>query len=130
MLAVTVGLIALLVLDIAEVNVLVADNTRTYIAYFESEGVSISWAQYQRGEKITKPSNPTHSLETDWEYRFVGWDYTGDGIGDIIPRRAYYSFAAIAVYSKKYIGPKIDPRVKEEEEDNNYYYVGAFNGQY
>lgn len=135
MLAVTAGLIALLVLDIAGVNELVADGPRTYIVYFESEGQSISWTQYQRGDKITVPDNPRHSEEENWVYTFQGWDYTGDNVADILPKRAYYSFAALAVYSKKYIGPKIDPRTQEEPEETEEepieeenYLLGAFNG--
>ena len=105
-LVVCAGLIALLVLDIAGVNMLVADGPREYIAYFRSELHSVSWAKYQRGDEIVVPEDPKHSLKDNWEYSFKGWDLTGDGIVDVLPRRAYYSFTAQAVYSEKYIGPR------------------------
>ena len=126
MLAVSAGLIALLVLDVAEINPFIIDETRTYVADFESEGVSISQVTYQRGAKIAVPPNPTHSADENWQYTFLGWDITEDNIADILPKRAYFSFIATAVYSKKYIGPKIDPRTQQPEEDA---VVGVSYGQ-
>ena len=114
MLIVTVGLIALLVLDIAEVNVLVADGPRQYIAYFVSEDQPVSWTKYTRGDVIVVPEEPTHSYVEDFEYKFKGWDITDDGIVDIVPRHIYFSFTAVAVYSEKYTGPFIDPRTQQE----------------
>ena len=114
MLVVTVGLITLLVLDIAGVNTFVVDDTRTYIVCFQSEDDTLSWVRYQRGDKITVPSNPEHSKEQDWVYEFQGWDITGDDRADLLPKRAYYSFLALAVYSKTYVGPKINPHNPRE----------------
>ena len=105
--AIAVGLVVMLVLDVAELNYFVTDGPRTYVAYFISEDNEISYTVYTRGAVITVPSSPTHSPKKDYIYTFKGWDITGDNVPDILPHRAYYSFTAVAVYSSKYTGKRI-----------------------
>ena len=113
MLVTCAALVTFLVLDIAEVNPFIMDGPRVYTVQFKSEEQTISYGKYQRGTEISKPSDPTHSVDEEYSYTFVGWDLTGDGIADIVPTHAYYSFLANAVYSKKAL-PQGNKDVVEE----------------
>ena len=77
---------------------LITDNVREYTASFSSEGCLITKATYKRGEPLEIPENPTHEIDGENNYFFIGWDTNGNGIPDFIPQRAYYSFDAEAVY--------------------------------
>ena len=77
---------------------IITDELREYEIGFSSEGSLISKNVYKRGEEFTPPENPTHSLDGESNYFFIGWDTNGNGIPDFVPPRAYYSFNAEAVY--------------------------------
>ena len=77
---------------------LITDNLREYTASFSSEGSIISKKTYKRGEQLEIPENPEHEIDGESNYFFIGWDTNGNGIPDIVPQRAYYSFDAEAVY--------------------------------
>ena len=74
------------------------DEVREYTASFSSEGTLISKMTYKRGEELQIPENPTHEIDGESNYFFIGWDTNGNGIPDVVPSRAYYSFDAEAVY--------------------------------
>lgn len=77
---------------------LITDELREYTASFSSEGSVISKNVYKRGEEIVPPENPEHAIDGESNYFFIGWDTNGNGIPDMVPKRAYYSFDAQAVY--------------------------------
>ena len=77
---------------------IITDNLREYTASFSSEGSIISKKTYKRGELLEIPENPTHEVDGENNYFFIGWDTNGNGIPDIVPTRAYYDFDAEAVY--------------------------------
>ena len=77
---------------------IITDELREYEVSFSSEGSLIAKNVYKRGEQFTPPENPTHSLDGENNYFFIGWDTNGNGIPDFVPPRAYYSFNAEAVY--------------------------------
>ena len=56
--------------------------------------------QYIRGEKLIKVDDPSPYFEDDAKFVFIGWDYTGDKIIDILPDRVYASITANAIYSR------------------------------
>ncbi len=76
------------------------DNLREYNATFSNEGTVISSKTYKRGDLVEVPENPSHSVDGQNMYFFIGWDLTGNGVPDIMPPRIYYSFNAEAVYLK------------------------------
>ena len=77
---------------------LITDDVREYTASFSSEGSIISKVTYKRGELLQVPENPTHEIDGENNYFFIGWDTNKNGIPDVVPTRAYYSFEAEAVY--------------------------------
>ena len=77
---------------------LITDDVREYTASFSSEGSIISKTTYKRGELLEVPENPTHEIDGENNYFFIGWDTNKNGIPDVVPTRAYYSFDAEAVY--------------------------------
>ena len=77
---------------------LITDNLREYTASFSTEGSIISKKTYKRGELLEIPENPTHEIDGESNYFFIGWDTNGNGIPDVVPTRAYYDFNAEAVY--------------------------------
>lgn len=77
---------------------LITDEVREYTASFSSEGSVLTKGTYKRGEELEIPQNPEHSIDGESNYFFVGWDTNSNGIPDYIPKRAYYSFNAEAVY--------------------------------
>ena len=105
------SLIALLVVDMIGLNVLVDEN-----------GPRMYWIQFQSEERVL----------LDHAYTFRGWDLSGDGVPDIIPAHAYYSFLAIAVYQTIQIKPY--PSSEEEsqpiEEPTSSEIDGASSGEY
>ena len=100
----TIGLLAsstfavALGLDAAGKNNFITSELREYTARFINEGALISEATYRRGEEIEMPETPSHELDGENFYIFLGWDITGNGFIDYIPPRMYYSFTANAVY--------------------------------
>lgn len=110
----SLGLIALLILDIIGLNNLIDDGgPRIYWIQFQSEERVLLDMKYKRGEYFEKPADPKHSEDEYFSFTFRGWDISGDNVPDIIPNRAYYSFLAVAVYQKKQIKPL--PSSSEEE---------------
>lgn len=87
-------------LDLAGVNPFITDNLRSYTATFMSEGSVISETTYRRGEIVQQPDPPSHEMDGESNYLFIGWDLTGNGVLDVLPPRIYYSFTANAVYLK------------------------------
>ena len=79
---------------------LISNDVRTYTASFSSEGSILVKGEYKRGEELEIPENPEHSIDGENNYFFIGWDTNGNGIPDYVPKRAYYNFAAEAVYFK------------------------------
>ena len=79
---------------------LITESLRTYDVSFSSEGSVIFEKTYQRGELLEVPENPTHEIDGESNYFFIGWDTNGNGIPDVVPTRAYYDFNAEAVYFK------------------------------
>ena len=77
---------------------LIIDEVREYTASFSSEGSIITKGTYKRGEDLEIPENPEHSIDGENNYFFIGWDTNGNGIPDYVPKKAYYSFDAEAVY--------------------------------
>lgn len=77
---------------------LIIDSVREYTASFSSEGSIITQKTYKRGEELMIPENPTHSMDGENNYFFIGWDTSGNGLPDYIPKHAYYDFNAEAVY--------------------------------
>ena len=77
---------------------LIVDEVREYTASFSSEGSIITKGTYKRGEDLEIPENPEHSIDGENNYFFIGWDTNGNGIPDYVPKKAYYSFDAEAVY--------------------------------
>ena len=77
---------------------LITDEVRDYNVKFSSEGSVISQAVYKRGDPIEVPENPTHEIDGENNYFFIGWDTNKNGIPDFIPPRAYYEIDAEAVY--------------------------------
>ena len=77
---------------------LITDTLREYTASFSSEGTILSKKTYKRGEQLEIPENPTHEIDGESNYFFIGWDTNGNGVPDIVPTRAYYDFNAEAVY--------------------------------
>ena len=118
-----VSLIFMLVVDIIGLNPVESEAPRTYWVQFQSEERLLIDLNYRRGEKIDKPGNPTHSPDEYFSYTFRGWDISGDNNPDYIPRRAYYSFLAVAVFQKKQIKPlpksSSEPESSEEEESSS-----------
>ena len=114
--ATSLALATFLVLDIAEINNLLLDAPRYYNIGFYNGDDLVSGKEYRRGEKIIIPEKPSKAGDENWTYTFKGWDLNWDGIVDVIPTYAYYEFDALAVYSKKYIGPKIDPTKPNQPE--------------
>ena len=88
----------LLGLDMNGHNKFITNELRQYTAKFVNEGSLISEATYARGEEIEKPENPSHEIDGENNYIFIGWDTTGNGLPDVVPTRIYYSFTANAVY--------------------------------
>ena len=127
------SLIALLVVDMIGLNVLVDENgPRMYWVQFQSEERILLDMKYKRGERVDKPGDPKHSEDEYHAYTFRGWDLSGDGVPDIIPAHAYYSFLAIAVYQTIQIKPY--PSSEEEsqpiEEPTSSEIDGASSGEY
>ena len=77
---------------------IITDDVREYEVSFSSEGSLLAKNTYKRGEQLTQPDAPAHSLDGENNYFFIGWDTNGNGIPDFVPPRAYYSFNAEAVY--------------------------------
>ena len=117
MIASCLALATFFVLDIAEVNNLLLDGPRYYNIGFYIGDDPVSLQSVRRVDKIVVPPNPSKEGDENWSYTFKGWDINWDGVTDIIPNKAYYEFDAIAVYSKKYIGPKIDPTKPNQPEE-------------
>ena len=78
----------------------ITEDLREYTATFSNEGTILSSKTYNRGDEIQTPDAPSHSIDGQNNYFFIGWDTTGNGLPDIIPPRIYYSFHAEAVYFK------------------------------
>ena len=101
----TIGIIGgsafsvMMAIDAARDN-LITDDLREYTASFSTEGSIISKTTYKRGEEIVTPENPEHAIDGENNYFFIGWDTNGNGFPDYVPKRAYYSFDANAVYFK------------------------------
>lgn len=76
------------------------DNLREYTVNFTNEGSLMVSHTYKRGEEIVPPEGASHSIDGEYTYFFIGWDITGNGLPDIVPPRAYYSFNAEACYLK------------------------------
>ena len=59
-----------------------AENTQTYckVTFDTDGGNAIESAQVEKGEKLTKPADPTKS-SADCEYEFLGW-YNGETAWD------------------------------------------------
>ena len=112
----SLALATFLVLDIAEINTLFLDAPRYYNIGFYNGDDPVDVRSYRRGDKIVVPEKPSKASDENWSYTFKGWDINWDGVSDIIPSHAYYEFDALAVYSKKYIGPKIDPTAPKEPQ--------------
>ena len=94
-----VALIVFLILDMINVNAFITDDVRTYTATFINEGAVVETTTYRRGEKLVQPAKPTKEMDEKYEnYIFLGWDYTGEGVPDVLPINMYYSFTAKAVY--------------------------------
>lgn len=115
----SVTLIVLLSMDLVGVNTLEAESPREYWIQFESEGRLLFDNHYRRGEKISKPADPTHSEDEYYVYTFRGWDISGDNNPDFIPNHAYYSFLAVAVYQRRQIKPLPVPSSNPEETSEN-----------
>ena len=118
------ALITFLVMDIIGVNIIEnEEGPRIYWVQFISEDRFLVDLNYQRGAVIDKPADPTHSKDRYFEYTFRGWDINNDNSPDIIPRRAYFSFAATAIFQKKPIGsiPRSsrEPSSSSSEEENS-----------
>ena len=100
------ALITALVVDIMGFNMLTREEgPRTYWIQFQSEDRMLVDMNYHRGDKIDKPADPMHSEDEYFKYTFRGWDISGDNSPDIIPKHAYYSFLAVAIFQKKQIKP-------------------------
>lgn len=92
-------LVIFLILDMINVNAFITNEVRTYRATFINEGAVVDSTEYRRGEKLVQPSKPTKEMDEKFEhYVFLGWDYTGEGVPDILPSNMYFSFTAKAVY--------------------------------
>lgn len=74
------------------------EELREYKATFISEDTILSEATYKRGEMIEQPETPTHEIDGERNYIFIGWDTNGDNLIDFVPPRIYYSFTARAVF--------------------------------
>lgn len=74
------------------------NELREYTARFVSEGSIISEQTYRRGEEVEQPEAPSHEIDGENNYLFIGWDTNGDNLIDFVPPRIYYSFTANAVY--------------------------------
>lgn len=114
MIAASIALAVFLILDIAGFNNLLLDGPRYYSIGFYNGDDLVATKSYRRGEKIEVPGKQYKASDENWSYTFKGWDINWDGTPDIIPSHAYYEFDALAVYSKKYIGPKIDPHAQPQ----------------
>lgn len=78
----------------------IIDELREYTARFYNEDTLIEETTYKRGEELVAPANPEHELDGEYNYFFIGWDTSGNGLPDVMPTRMYYSFTAKAVYMK------------------------------
>ena len=93
------GLSTLLVMGTAGVYPFLDSNYRQYTANFYNEGVLVYTETLERGGKLTYNERPSRDPAEDGTiYTFIGWDYTGDNIIDIIPQRMYFNFNAKAIY--------------------------------
>ena len=101
----TVGIISgsafsvMMAIDAAKGD-LISEELREYTASFSTEGSLITKNTYKRGDPIEMPENPAHAIDGENNYFFIGWDTNHNGIPDYVPKRAYYSFDAEAVYFK------------------------------
>lgn len=110
------ALATFLILDIIGINTLLSDGPRYYSIGFFDGDIPVSVVSYRRGDKIVVPGKQYKEGDENWTYTFKGWDINWDGTADIIPTYAYYEFDALAVYSKKYIGPDRNKPVEEGDK--------------
>ncbi len=88
----------ILILDMIGVNVFLTSEVRTYTATFMVEDSVYETTTYRRGDLLTHPQIPTKPFDGEKNYIFIGWDYTGEGLPDVLPINMYYSFTAKAVF--------------------------------
>lgn len=119
----SVALVGFLVLDVMQLNALVSDGPRSYIIQFTNENVTVSIENYRRGATIVVPGEQYKAPDEDdnynYTYTFKGWDMTGDGVADLIPHLAYYSFQAKAVYNRKGVAKPKPPKSSSEENPSS-----------